>query len=274
MKLHTLYTEYKNTEVIEGSAILFFWCFWMTKLLSILQRKSGFLDTVFHRMYARMNRLEFVIKNAGGMFVVQPFDDSTTICADYFEQEIRDWLLTPTKKNIFIDIGANRGIYSVRAPHKYGYQSVHALEPNKEMFDVLTRNSTLNDLDGTVTCHHIAAGKEAGTVAFSVDPMHKGGGQIVTYSDTATDTVSVESLDTILTGVPAADISYIKIDTEGYEFDVLAGMSTILQGMTAGSCLMIETTKLEKLVEALTPYGFACTKSHNEDHLFIKGSAV
>jgi FkbM family methyltransferase len=211
-----------------------------------------------------------VIKNNGGVFVVQPFDDSTTICANYFERDIRDWLLTPTVKNVFVDIGANRGIYSIRAPQKYGYQTVHALEPNKEMFDVLTRNIQLNKLEEIVTCHNLAAGKETSTVQFSVDPMHKGGGKIVSATDSDTFDVSVASLDTILQAVPAQEISFIKIDTEGFEFDVLSGMTAVLNGMTTGACMMIETTELMKLVTLLKPFNFILAKSQNEDHLFIK----
>ena len=270
MKLHTLYREYQTTEVLEGSPYAFFFLFWFTKLLTLVQRKSEWFNNVSHKIYSSVSRSEFVIKNNGGVFVVQPFDDSTTICADYFERDIRDWLLTPAVKNVFVDIGANRGIYSIRAPQKYGYQTVHALEPNKEMFDVLARNIQLNNLEEIVTCHNLAAGKETSTAHFSVDPMHKGGGKIVSATDSDTFDVSVASLDTILQAFPAQEISFIKIDTEGFEFDVLAGMSVVLDGMTDGACIMIETTELTKLVGKLAPFGFTYMKSQSADHLFIK----
>ena len=39
-----------------------------------------------------------MIQNKSGVFLVQAFDDSTTICSDYFEKDIRGWLATPTLK--------------------------------------------------------------------------------------------------------------------------------------------------------------------------------
>lgn len=270
MKLNILYQEYKNTEVIKGSPVLFFWLFWCTKFLSNVQRRSTWLDKIIHKLFAAVPQPEFVIKNHGGIFVVKPFDDSTTICADYFERDIRDWLLTPSVKNIFVDIGANRGIYSIIAPTKYGYQTVHALEPNKDMFDVLKRNIDLNHLSTTVSCHFVAAGKESGVAEFTVDPMHKGGGRIVSEKNAETFTVSVQALDLILKDVAFQHISFIKIDTEGFEFEVLAGMPGVLAGMLPGSCLMIETIEIENLTALLAPFGFTRLKSENQDHLFMK----
>lgn len=274
MKVKTIYKEYRNTQVITGSPSLFFVLFWSTKLLSLIQRKSTLLNSFIHKIYAWLPQPAFVIKNMGGLFTVHPFDDSTTICSDYFEKDIRNWLLTPTEKNILIDIGANRGIYSIIAPTQYKYQKVHAFEPNPEVFTTLKKNIELNNLGSKVICHNLAVGRKTASLPFTVDSMHKGGGRIVTNSDeTYPDifTVSVQTLDTALADVPASQISFIKIDTEGHEFDVLSGMPTILTGMSQGSCLMIESSEYTALTALLTPYGFSHSTTIQYDHLFIKG---
>jgi len=270
MKLNTIYTEYKATEILKGSPYSFTFFFWLTKLLSLLQRKSALLNRLVHKFYTVAPKVEFVIKNNSGIFAVQAFDDSTTICADYFERDIRDWLLTPPVKQVFVDIGANRGIYSIIAPTKYGYEQVHAFEPNLEMFEVLKRNVALNALTTKVTCHQIAAGKEAATAHFTVDPMHKGGGRIVSETSSETFEVVVEPLDLILAATLPERVSFIKIDTEGFEFAVLAGMHTILKGMPAGACIMVETTQLKEMTTLLADYNFTHQKSSDHDHLFSK----
>ncbi len=64
--------------------------------------------------------------------------------------------------------------------------------------------------------------------------------------------------------------SFVKIDTEGYEFSVLTGMKETLAKMPYGSALMIECTEAEKLTSWLAPYNFKLQETKNHDHLFIK----
>lgn len=270
MKLVTLTTEYKNTQVLKGSPVLYFVVFWKTKMLSFLQQRSPVLNTLIHKIVHVLPKPKFVIKNKTGVFLVEAFDDSTTICSDYFEAELRDWLATPPTKDVFFDIGANRGIYTVLALTKYRYQAVHAFEPNQEVVATLTENIALNELTKKTTVHPIAVGAEAGTTSFMVDPLHKGGGQVVADASTNSLLVTVHPLDTLLGGVLAKRVSFIKIDTEGFEFAVLEGMPQTLTGMPIGACLMIESTEPAKLTAILRPYGFQLLKQSNHDHLFQK----
>jgi hypothetical protein len=100
--------------------------------------------------------------------------------------------------------------------------------------------------------------------------MHKGGGRIVADADAQTFSVTVESLDSVLRSITFQEIDFIKIDTEGFEFDVLSGMSAILNEMVKGSCIMVETSELERMISILSPYGFTPIETKNVDHLFMK----
>lgn len=273
-KFLLLYKEYKHTTVVEGSAVKFFICFWLTKLFSFLQHLHPKVDSLIHRLVHILPKPQFVIKNERGIFAVQAFDDSTTICSNYFEEELRTWLDRTSTKDIFIDIGANRGIYTVMALTKNGFATAHAFEPNQEVFAILEKNISLNQIGSNTRVHKAAAGSKAGILTLAVDPMHKGGGHIT--NEQAKHDISMEidvvTLDSVLTATDMNKVGFVKIDTEGYEMEVLAGMKETLSSMPKESCIMIETTELKNIEELLNPYGFVVVEKLNADYLFLKSA--
>lgn len=269
-KIKLIYREYRETNVISGSKILFAFLFWLTKGFSFLQQRSNFLNKVLHKLVTLLPKPNFVIQNKSGIFLVQAFDDSTTICSDYFEKNLRGWLTTPDTKDIFIDIGANRGIYTVIAPTRFEYQEVHAFEPNPQVVSILAENVSLNHLEQKVIIHKSALGDATGSLPFTCDPMHLGGGRIVSTASEETTSVPVRVFDELTPNIPPARISFIKIDTEGFEQNVLNGMKTTLSNMKPGSCIMVESTEPEKMKTFFGTYGFALEKSDQHDHLFQK----
>ncbi len=270
IKLKTIYAEYQNTTVVSGSKILYFFSFWLTKIVSFTQQRSNVLSHFIHKLVYYLPKPTFVIQNMSGIFFVQALDDSTTICSDYFEKDLRGWLTTPEHKDIFLDIGANRGIYSIIAPTLFEYREIHAFEPNPEVSKILTKNVVLNNLQNKVQVHELALGAQAGTADFACDPMHKGGGRIVSSASTKKNKVPVIALDELEPGIDSKRVSFVKLDTEGYEFSVLAGMKDTLTKMTPGAVLMIECTEVEKLTSWLAAYNFKHRETKLNDHLFSK----
>ncbi|MBY0538587.1 FkbM family methyltransferase [Patescibacteria group bacterium] len=271
-KLSVLQESYSATELLDGSRTAFFLTFWLTKLFSLLQRTSSMLDTAIHMLVARLPKNKFIIKNKTGIFAVEAFDDSTTICSDYFEEHLRDWLTTPTTQDVFVDIGANRGLYSIIAPTRYSYAEVIAFEPNPEVVHILRENISLNNLTQKITVHDYALGSNTSTVSFTCDPLHKGGGRIVDIQSDNILQVPVRVFDDVVSIDKASKISFIKIDTEGFELEVLAGMSRTLTNMLPGSCLMIESSTPDDVNQLVSAYNFKLEKTSHHDHLFIKKS--
>lgn len=272
-KIHILYTEYKQTSVKEGSPVLFFFCFWLTKLFSPLQRINPFVDNIIHKIVRQLPHHKFIIKNMSGIFAVQAFDDSTVICSSYFEKEIRHWLDRTMNKDIFIDIGANRGIYTIIASSQYNFKKIHAFEPNTEVFSILKKNVALNHQEAITELHQVAVGRDISRHTLMVDPLHKGGGKIISKKSGPNDeilSIKVVPLDSQFKPSEITRIGFIKIDTEGYEKEVLFGMNNILTNMPRDSFLMIETNDLEAIKAFLKKYHFKWCESSNDDHLFSK----
>lgn len=146
--------------------------------------------------------------------------------------------------DLFCDIGANVGSYTVLASASAGADTV-AFEPSLDACEWISRNIALNGLVDRVEIRNIALGSKSGTVPFTT---RRGTENRV---DAAGDiTVSMETLDGCLPRRPAM----LKIDVEGYEVEVLKGAKDVLAS-SALKCLVVEVTDQEA-VRLLTAQGF------------------
>jgi FkbM family methyltransferase len=127
---------------------------------------------------------------------------------------------------VFADIGAHIGSYTVLAARAVGARGrVHAVEPWPGNVDVLRTNVKLNDL-GNVLIHPLAAGSRRERRVFNVTGASDSHGF---YEHPRTGTV--EHLDVEVVPVDelvSGHVDAIKIDVEGAELEVLAGMARLL----------------------------------------------
>ena len=118
---------------------------------------------------------------------------------------------------IFIDVGANIGTYSIMAA-SLGAEVI-ALEPAKDTAELLRENVALNGF--SVDVIEAAAGREAGTTHFTA------GQDCINQVDPSGDViVPVVTLDSI---IGERHVTGMKVDVEGFEFDVLLGCMRALQ---------------------------------------------
>ena len=125
--------------------------------------------------------------------------------------------------DLFADIGANLGAYSVLASGVAGARSL-ACEPVPAAFDLLTKNLRLNGIEERVQALQlgVSGGETKLHITVGRDTMNH-----VVSGDAGEDTVVVaaETLDTLLEGrVP----TLLKIDVEGFEGAVLRGAKRTL----------------------------------------------
>lgn len=282
-KIKELINEYSDTKLIEGSPATYFFYFWLTKALSFTRRSIPLLGTFFYRIFTLVKPLfpkYFVIQNTSGRFAIshEP-DDATTICSGYFESNLRRWIGLPNRKELFLDIGANRGIYTILALTHYGYKNVIAFEPNPEMFSTLSRNVGLNDIQEKVELVQTGLGEKNESLKLSVDSLHAGGGRI--FEDQGTQRaadgtekiefpVNIRLLDDILSLEDISRISFIKIDTEGFEDKILRGATKTISSLESGTLLMIETPKPEVIEPLLKSLGMTLIEQIESDYLYRK----
>ncbi len=129
------------------------------------------------------------------------------------------------------DIGANIGLISLLlAKHENGVDStVHCFEPEPRNFHQLSQNIENNNLVGRLHPHQLALGAEDGAVDLHIRGNEGEGRHSIASDKGSTDTITVQ-LQTMGSFVEqhrvAPDI--IKIDVEGAEGQVLAGMEALI----------------------------------------------
>ncbi len=150
----------------------------------------------------------------------------------YEPDEVRWVLAQLTPGDIFVDVGANIGAFSVPAGRKVGATGrVIAIEASPRISAYLTRNVALNDLTN-VTILNLAADRVSrDSVPFYDAPVERFGFGSLTpaYGGTMT-TVPARRLDDILAAQAIGRVKILKIDVEGFEAAVLTGAEQILCG--------------------------------------------
>lgn len=167
-----------------------------------------------------------------------------------------------------IDIGANHGMFTLAAVKAVGPRGrVIAFEPNPVCFKTMTDNLELNGIKNVVAHQCGLADKEA-ALTLTVPKVNDGQGTLVPWDRNLpfdTHQVQVEVGDNILRDVSPR---LIKIDTEGFEVNVLRGLSNTIER----SHPYIITEVGEDLVKAGASFSELC--SLMEDKGYVGGRLI
>lgn len=131
-----------------------------------------------------------------------------------------------TPNDHFIDIGANVGSYTLLASGVCGAKSI-AIEPIPFTFELLSKNILLNKLQDKVILHNAGAGATSGTLLFTTD-QDTTNHVLIDHEQLQSNMIHVPVLTIDTLTIPNAP-SLIKIDVEGYETEVLKGMSITIR---------------------------------------------
>jgi len=138
---------------------------------------------------------------------------------------------------VALDVGANVGAYTlllggwVRPGGR-----VFAFEPAPEAFAGLTRHVELNGLGDGVTCVRAAAAAQTGTATLAVDGLSGANRLDASAAGERVETVTLDDFCRRESVRP----SFIKIDVEGAELDVLRGARETIRAAGDGLALFVE----------------------------------
>lgn len=119
--------------------------------------------------------------------------------------------------DLALDIGANIGNHAVTFSNTF--KNVKAYEINKRVFHILQSNCVNRSVE-PINCG--LSDKEK-VVFFEENYGNLGGSSIVECPKDNAFTVEVRTLDHSLTDAEKAQVSFVKIDVEGHELNVLKG---------------------------------------------------
>jgi FkbM family methyltransferase len=154
-----------------------------------------------------------------------------------------------------LDIGANIGYCSVvfaraiKPPYR-----VYSFEPEPYNFQLLQRTLAKYDMASREEAFQTAVGAEDGSAELWLNQNHHADHRIMTIKfqeqQTATLTVPLVQIDTIVEQRKIHPISFIKVDVQGYETAVCAGMERTLAANPG--CVLA----LEYMPAAMADLGF------------------
>jgi FkbM family methyltransferase len=132
--------------------------------------------------------------------------------------------------NVIVDVGANVGQSADKFVTTFPEAIVHCLEPISETYSSLKRNTARYK---NVVCHNLALGSKNESVEISLEDNIKSTRvslrpTMVNSSNVRTEKVEVKTLSTFCSTFKIARIDYLKIDTEGYDLEVLKGGEEML----------------------------------------------
>lgn len=142
------------------------------------------------------------------------------------QEAIRDHL---SPGAVFFDVGANVGFFSLLAARLVGPTgAVHAFEPVPANAACIRANVAANRF-GNVTVWPMAVGRAPGTATMRL-ARHPGGATLAgdLQDPAGTLTVEVVTLDGLVGRGALPAPTLVKVDVEGAEADVLAGMTAVL----------------------------------------------
>lgn len=125
-------------------------------------------------------------------------------------------VLQPEDGDIFVDIGAHRGTVAVKAANIAKDLKFILIEPESQHYSKLYRN--VKDLDFVLIT--TAAGDTTSTAMLSASGSLRNNLQ-----GQASHMVNIDTLDNILASIDNPVPNFIKIDTEGYEPNVIRGFT-------------------------------------------------
>lgn len=132
--------------------------------------------------------------------------------------------------DVFVDVGANIGFYTVLACKLVGDEGhVYAFDPDPVAFEILRRNVLLNGCDN-VTLEQKAASNEPGEIELFLAKQNKGDHRIFQAEDEERESIAIEAvrLDDYFAGMEN-EIDFIKVDAQGADGAIIEGLERVLE---------------------------------------------
>jgi FkbM family methyltransferase len=171
------------------------------------------------------------------------------------EPDTIEWISGFQPGEVFVDIGANVGMYTIWAAKTRGVRTF-SFEPESQNYALLCRNIVMNELSDSVVAYCLALSDAAGYSLLHLSQFQLGGschsfGEKIGHNLEHRDTkLSQGCIATTLDSLVAEGVvpapNHIKIDVDGLEHKVLSGSRSVLANPGLRSVLVEINTNLEQ----------------------------
>lgn len=181
-------------------------------------------------------------------------------CKEYFENEKRIFQKYLHAGDTAIDVGANLGFVTVLLASLVGmHGKVLSFEPSKPIFLKLTKTIGENRLTQVVP-YNFACGATSGRAILNKVSSCSGNSSIVSKKvlPGGAEEIEIRSLDSV-EDLWKTKVKFLKIDTEGFEADVLLGAKRLIAANTPVIYIELGGDYLEsthRALQILKEYGY------------------
>ncbi len=180
--------------------------------------------------------------------------ESLQILSRDFESYMPAWLKIE-KGEIFLDVGAHVGKYTLRAAKTVEDKGlVVAIEAHPLNYQTLKKNIELNRFRNTIALNLAAWNEDCKLKFFSGNAS----GQHSARADSGRGSLMVEAraLDHVLGELGVGLVNWVKIDVEGAEFEVLRGLEETITKHKPKMIVEVFCQNIDKVEKFLMNYGY------------------
>lgn len=188
-----------------------------------------------------------------------------------YEREQLNYLIKSINKNkadLFIDAGANLGLYSINVAKSIHEIKIIAFEPDVRNRAQLMANLFINNLEDAVLVESCALSDQIGSSPFKRHARENPGRSCL--SDDGNHTVPTMRLDDIV-HAKGKRIA-VKIDVEGHELALLQGAKRVLE---QNECVVqIESFKPETICNFFDGLNYRLEARFGNDYFFVNHTSL
>ena len=188
---------------------------------------DGYANLFARKRFVRLNRFLYQLALRG--LGVLNYQNDVVSGEDHFVRE----LLRGIAKPVVLDVGANRGDYSLLVLAANPNARILAFEPHPETFRALSKHVVPRGVEVI----NAACGKASGHMVLydylsqgsSHASLYEGVIEEIHHRNAQAINVEVLDLDTFASEHGIEKIDLLKIDTEGHELEVLGGANRLIE---------------------------------------------
>jgi FkbM family methyltransferase len=239
----------------------------------------GLLERSARKLYSdalqRLGIIPHMVRAQGARFLVDPSDFIDRCIAhfgmwDEVQLEELAALARRRRVDVFLDIGANTGFYSIMFAIKNLAERIVAFEPDPGNFARLMANLKANQLTRRIEAVALALGDADGEVTLYEGARYNRGESTIVVPEQTPQEVTFRVRQARFDDLYAiaGKTMIVKMDVEGYEFHTLAGMERTLR---ENACyLQIEHygERHEELKARVAEFGYRYLHTHDIDLFF------
>ena len=177
-------------------------------------------------------QLKIILKNITGLSIYKNIPFGIDPLHDIKQR------MTGYKFTTFLDVGANIGQTAKQIRLAFPHAIIHSVEPVKNTFQLLQQNTKSDN----IITHNVALGSKNEIIEIKIDgsntnnsinSMLNDNNELVS-GNIITERIQVISTLDFCKSLNIGHIDYLKIDTEGYDLEVIKGASALLAEQAIG----------------------------------------